>query len=172
MWRALGRQQTLSECLVTVTNNCSSRPGRPSPPAVPRLTSNASSQGSSSPTRGSSGDPVPGFQLGPGHCSPPGLWPTCLWIWCCRVGNPGRRCLRGSSSPPSPQLCPQMRNSCRQTQSPRPLRAAGGPRPCHRGYRASGAGSLDKTRQGQVSQHLSVYTTQPGHPNLLNTPEV
>lgn len=133
------------------------RLGPPSP-AVPWLTSDASSQSRSSPTWGSCGDPVLGFQPGPGHCRPPGLWPTYLWISCCRVGNPGRWCLRGSSPRQSLQSCLLMQNSCWQTLSPRPQTAPVGPCLCRRDCWGPGAGLLDKTRQGQVSQHVSTPT--------------
>ena len=67
------------------------RPGWRLPsPAAPSLTSNANARSRFSPTGGSSRRPVRGVQPGPGHCSPPGRWPTSLWTWCCRAGSPER----------------------------------------------------------------------------------
>ena len=118
-------------------------------PAGPCLTSDAGSQSCSSPTRGSSGGPALASQPGPGRCSPPDLCPTCLWISCCRAGNPGTRCPRGSSSHLSPLWCPLRQSSCWQTRSPQPPMALGGPHPHCRDRRAPWTGSLDETHKGR-----------------------
>lgn len=97
------------------------------------------------------------MQPGPGHCSRPGPWPTCLWISCCRAGSPGRRCPKGTSPRPSPPSCPLTHSSCPRTRSPRPP----GCRLSSRDRWGSAAGSLDGTRQRQVSRHRGLRTPAP-----------
>lgn len=100
------------------------------------------------------------MQLGPGRCSRPGPWPTCLWISCCRAGSPGRRCPKGTSPRPSPPSCPLTHSSCPRTRSPRPP----GCRLSSRDRWGSAAGSLDGTRQRQVSRHQGLRTPAPAPP--------
>jgi hypothetical protein len=110
---------------------------------------------------GSFVDPVLGFLQGPGHCSPPGLWPTYPWTSGCHVGSPERQCPRGSSSPLSLQLCPLRRNSCPRTLSPRPLVAEAGLHPHCSDQQVPGAGLLDKTckdRSAQATPGLTLPT--------------
>lgn len=80
----------------------------------------------------------------------------------------------GSSPLLSLRLCLRRRNSCRQTQSPRPRTARVGPCPSRRDCRAPGAGSLHKTWQGQVSQRVRIAPSKrnahlPASPGRWNS---